>query len=375
MKKLSYLCVWTLVVRPRTLVVCPVMVCLVAVLSGCGPGASSTPVPFAPTSAPAAVASAPAGETSASAAMTPAPAPTVTPERVAAKATQVPAAAPESSTPTPVPPTATQPATPMPPASTPSPVPTLTPVPDEGPVVVYFRADVGADKEHPEADPGDTITLEWQATGATYAVLTHLLPTGQAGQFWEVETSGSMAYAIPVESRNSETFDLFVADDAGRSVRAGLVVTLRCPDTWFFSPAPDECPSGPAVLTDGAEQRFERGVMLWNKAEGAIYVLFDDGGGGSWKVYPDRWAEGEPASDPDIVPPAGRYQPVRGFGLVWREESGVRDRLGWAVGEEAGYQTAIQRTARFKYNEVYIKALDGGVWALGPEGSEWDYVP
>jgi hypothetical protein len=238
-----------------------------------------------------------------------------------------------------------------------------------GPVIAYFRANVT------EADPGDTITLEWQSSGGTQVSLNYVLSTGQYSTFWEVEPTGSMDYAIPSEHRNAERFELFVRDDAGRKARAWLMVTLRCPDTWFFSPAPDECPSAPPIFTDGAELRFERGVMLWNRAEDRIYVLFDDRPYPDWKALVDQWDEGEPESDPSIVPPAGLYQPVRGFGLVWREEPDVRDRLGWAVDTETGYPTAIQRTSRFKYNDTYIEALDGGVWELGPEGSKWRHIP
>ncbi len=271
--------------------------------------------------------------------------------------------------PTPVPTSTLIPSTPTPVEPTPVSAPTPTPAPGEGPVIVYFRANVT------EADPGDTITLEWQSSGGNQATLYHLLRSGQYGRFWEVELTGSMEYSIPAESRNWEGFDLFVHDDAGRKARTGLMVTLRCPDTWFFSPAPDECPSSPAIFTDGAEQHFEHGVMLWNRAEDRIYVLFDDEAYLDWKTFTDVWNEGDPESDPSIMPPAGLYQPVRGFGLVWREEAGVRDRLGWAVDTEAGYPTAIQRTSRFKYNVTYVKALDGGVWELGPEGSEWSHIP
>ena len=225
-----------------------------------------------------------------------------------------------------------------------------------------------------EADPGDTITLEWQSSGGDQATLYHLMPTGQLGHFWEVKSTGSMDYVIAAESRNREGFVLFVFDDAGRVAQATLMVTLRCPDTWFFSPAPDECPGSPPILTDGAEQHFEHGLMLWSKAEDRIYVLFDDGTHLAWKAFADEWEEGKPESDPSIVPPAGLYQPVRGFGLVWREESGIRGRLGWAADNEVGYPTAIQRTSRPRYNVTYVKALDGGVWELGPEGSNWRHI-
>jgi len=247
--------------------------------------------------------------------------------------------------------------------------PTPSPTPSEGPVIAYFRANVT------EADPGDAITLEWQSSGGNQATLYHLMNNGSLDGWWEVEPSGSMDYVIPAESRNWEGFVLFVLDDQDRVAQATLQVTLRCPDTWFFSPAPDECPSSPPILTDGGEQHFEHGLMLWIKAEDEIWVLFDDGAQPAWNSLMDVWDESKPESDPSIVPPVGLYQPVRGFGLVWREEPGVRDRLGWAVDREVGYPTAIQRTSWYKYNATYVKALDGGVWELGPERSKWRHIP
>jgi hypothetical protein len=226
-----------------------------------------------------------------------------------------------------------------------------------------------------EADPGDAITLEWQSSGGEQATLYHLMHSGQLDGWWEVEPTGSMDYVIPAESRNWEGFMLFVLDEAEQVAQATLQVPLRCPDTWFFSPPPDECPSSPPILTDGAEQHFEHGLMLWVGAENLICVLFDDELQPAWKPLMDKWDEGQPELDPNIMPSVGLYQPVRGFGLVWREEPGVRDRLGWAVDQEVGYPTAIQRTSRYKYNITYVKALDGGVWELGPEGSEWCHIP
>jgi hypothetical protein len=66
------------------------------------------------------------------------------------------------------------------------------------------------------------------------------------------------------------------------------------------------------------------------------------------------------------------YQPQRGFGLVWREEPTIRDRLGWALATESGGDTAVQRTSYYKYNHTYLKALDGNVWHLFPERSDWE---
>ncbi|MBN1922454.1 MAG: hypothetical protein JW892_14500 [Anaerolineae bacterium] len=238
-----------------------------------------------------------------------------------------------------------------------------------GPVIHFFRADVEI------ADPGDTILLEWASSGATGATLYHLLPTGQFGNFWTVEPSASMSYQIPETWRNFEHFFLRVDDDEGLWVQAYLNIPLTCPDTWFFEPAPNECPAAPPLYSSGAEQPFEHGLMLWVGEQDAIYILFEDGGTLRWRTVMDQWDEGDPVDDPSIIPPPGFFQPVRGFGLVWREEPGIRDSLGWATAPEQGYETAVQRTSRWKYNDIYIRALDGGVWRLLPEGSGWEYIP
>lgn len=247
--------------------------------------------------------------------------------------------------------------------------PTATSEPGVGPTINYFRADVTA------ADPGDTITLEWETEDATSATLYHLLPTGQLGDSWEVEVSGSFDYEIGVDERNSSGFMLLVNDDQGHINQQTLFVELRCPDAWFFAPAPDGCPSGPAIISAAAEEHFERGTMIWVQEQDLIYVLFDDDLSPQWNAYADEWDEGEPEDDPTLTPPAGLYQPVRGFGLVWREGPGVRDRLGWAVDAETGFTTLVQRTSRPKYNDTYILALDGDVWKLLPMSGGWEKVP
>jgi hypothetical protein len=217
--------------------------------------------------------------------------------------------------------------------------------------------------------------LTWQWSGGQTATIYHLLATGQLGtSLGGVGPTGSLQYTISPGRRNSDTFALFVSDEVGLAARATVQVALRCPDVWFFSPAPDICPAGPAVVSDGAEAHFERGTMVWVGAEDRIYVLFDDGQHPRWSAYSDEWDEGEPTMDPEIEPPPGLQQPVRGFGLVWREETSVRERLGWAVDEERGYETAVQRSSHVRYPVLYVRALDGGVWELGPNGGAWAHI-
>lgn len=241
--------------------------------------------------------------------------------------------------------------------------------PVQPPIIETFTANV------PIADPGDTIELSWQTQNAVTVTLYHLLPTGQFGTFWDVAPAGTMTYTIPSSTRNYERFALFADNNDFPYDSASLEIELTCPFTWFFAPAPDICPQDAALISPGAEQPFEHGTMLWVGEEDRIYILFDDDVfSPKWMAYEDRWDEGDPVDDPTIVPPPGFYQPQRGFGLVWREQPTIRDRLGWAIAPETGYETAVQRTSYPKYNETYIRALDDNVWQLKAEHSGWEKI-
>lgn len=89
-----------------------------------------------------------------------------------------------------------------------------------------------------------------------------------------------------------------------------------------------------------AEQVFQRGRMLWLQPTGQIWVTIEtEPGVGIWQVYEDRFQEGDMEFDPSIVPPEGLYQPVRGFGTIWRGNPEIREGLGWGVETELGFVT------------------------------------
>jgi hypothetical protein len=253
------------------------------------------------------------------------------------------------------------------PASTQTAVPTI--VPTNSPTTInYFRANVD------EADPGDTITLEWMTTGAESVTLYHMMDTGQFGQFWDVEHEGAFEYHINESELNQTTFALATSDTEGDAQMETLAIPLRCQDTWFISQPPEICPQNAALHSAGAEQHFEHGVMIWIGEENHIYVLFEDGNSPQWNAYQDEWSLGMLESDPTLSPPPSLMQPVRGFGFVWREQPSVKDRLGWATNQETVYTTALQRTSYAKYNETYIRALDGQFWRLLAERSGWEKI-
>jgi len=88
-----------------------------------------------------------------------------------------------------------------------------------------------------------------------------------------------------------------------------------------------------------AEETFVHGYMFWRQDLLIVYVLYDDH---TWQSYADAWQEGQMEWDVNIVAPAGLYQPKRGFGKVWREQPGVRGKIGWATTEERGLNASYQ---------------------------------
>ncbi len=231
-----------------------------------------------------------------------------------------------------------------------------------------FRANVE------KTDPGQTITLEWATSNAITVTLWKLASTGQFSRFWDVDSAGTFDYAIDEWERNRTTFALSAVDSTGNSEMETVAIELHCMDEWFFTNPPEVCPYTSTLDSKAAVQQFERGLMIWIEDEDRIYVLFSDGLSPKWSAFNDEWDPGKPDRDPSLVSPSGYYQPVRGFGLVWREQPSVSERLGWAINEEIPYSTALQRTSYPKYNETYIQSFDGTVWRLLAERSGWELI-
>jgi hypothetical protein len=99
------------------------------------------------------------------------------------------------------------------------------------------------------------------------------------------------------------------------------------------------CPTEPEISTWSAEQTLISGYMFWRGDLRLIYALYDNG---TWESFVDTWYEGDLEWDPTIIPPAGYIQPKRGFGKVWREQAGVKDKLSWASAEERGLHATWQ---------------------------------
>lgn len=98
-------------------------------------------------------------------------------------------------------------------------------------------------------------------------------------------------------------------------------------------------PNTLSTVVQAASQTFERGTMLWVQGPiNYIYVLYNTG---TYQRFADTWVDGSlvPISSP---PPPGLYEPVRGFGKVWRENPAVNAGLGWGLGFEIASVAARQ---------------------------------
>jgi hypothetical protein len=130
------------------------------------------------------------------------------------------------------------------------------------------------------------------------------------------------------------------AEQAIPTTEAQSAVTPSPQPTTATTPTPtiDLFPTATFGQIQVAEQVFERGRMFWIQPRKQIWVLIDNGSGsGQWQVYDDTFEDGEPESDPNIVPPEGKYQPLRGFGKLWRSNADLQNKLGFGLTPEFGY--------------------------------------
>jgi hypothetical protein len=302
---------------------------------------------------------------------------TATPS-VTAPATDTPPPALETATPIA---SATTPATPtdtpLPPASPPGPTapppPTLPPQATARPVAISFFSIAPA-----QINPGDAVTLTWQATGEQ-ATIYRQDPRGPLTDMQSVPISGTLTLKTPAELRNRVDYVLY-ASAGGSNASATVSAVIRCPDQWFFANPPAGCPYGPSTLVQMAAEHFEHGLMLWVSSQNYIYMLFGDGGSPHWASVANGWVQGQPESDPSLIPPAGLFQPIRGFGVAWRASDVtlgqvVRDRLGWATDPESALTGGYQCDTAPKYNTCYISGPGGVVYVLKPEFSGWGVWP
>lgn len=137
--------------------------------------------------------------------------------------------------------------------------------------------------------------------------------------------------------------------------------------SWEAAHNESICPIREVEIGEGAIQTFENGTMIWvsesDEEPAYIYVINSDN---TWQRYEDLFEEGDTESA-NLTPPAGLLEPIRGFGLVWRDQlDGSDAAIGWALNEEVGHEAAVQEFG----NDTAI-AIDDRVYWLLSDGT-WE---
>ena len=127
------------------------------------------------------------------------------------------------------------------------------------------------------------------------------------------------------------------------------------------------CPINPGVVgLSTAYAPFAGGQMLWRADNAQIYVLTNDD---RWAQYDDLWREGDAefsCGEPNTPP-----TPVRGFGRVWCDHAGVRQKLGAATAAEIGDNGG---SAQDFVNGLLLTGPDGSTFVLVGETATWRRV-
>ncbi|MBN1659568.1 MAG: protein kinase [Anaerolineae bacterium] len=105
------------------------------------------------------------------------------------------------------------------------------------------------------------------------------------------------------------------------------------------------CPIASSSITWAAWQEFERGGMVWRNDTDTVYTFVQTSSappGGRWQEFDEKW-DGSYPDGVDMSPPPRLYEPVRGFGALWRNYlGGPTGELGWAREEEKGFCARVQ---------------------------------
>jgi hypothetical protein len=90
-----------------------------------------------------------------------------------------------------------------------------------------------------------------------------------------------------------------------------------------------------------------------------------------WQVFMDFFEEGMLEEDPAYTssPAPNLWQPRRGFGLLWRNNTAVRERIGWATQQwELPYTVLVQTAVD---GTIFVSDPIGGLFGLVPGATNW----
>ena len=299
-----------------------------------------------------------------------------------------------------------QPAASPAPSTTPGPAPTRappaapSPLPSAWPTRVGHSAEASIIRSFSAAPgAGETISLTWDAVGDEVTICPLIDATSVGCRcLFGLPPTGSAVIPCDDIIGAYTGFQLTVRSEGVRVAHYSPVVVEcpRCVPGWFFAEAPRICPGEPPLASSAAAQRFEHGLMIWIEALDTYYVLYDRFFTPAGRPSPsatlrslqivdgplDLAPGASPDSRVDETPPDGRFEPISGFGLVWRGEvvgtEGIRARLGLAEEQEHGFATVYQCEMNCgSYWDCYLQGPNGQIlhlYWLAHAGHFWEPV-
>jgi hypothetical protein len=171
---------------------------------------------------------------------------------------------------------------------------------------------------------------------------------------------------------NGSTTQVAINTSATPAVTATLSVTAT----------PDVFPTAMVGQIYVAEQKFQNGSMYWLQPVDQIWVATKNKEGKQvWLTFDNTFVDGSPELNPTLTPPANLFQPIRGFGKLWRENAEVQALIGWADEIEIGYVTRYEYRAGGSVNSQneyvpgkgrhVITLTDGQVMEFDESDSTW----
>ncbi len=216
--------------------------------------------------------------------------------------------------------------------------------------------------------------LQVVTVDAAFVLVTPTLPPSKTPTQTPTFTQTPTATVTPTITATA-TMTAFLLPTSNILPITGVVAQSAnriCDSNWFFiQPRPPSCPLSSPNATNGVYQTFQNGYMIWVLSQSAIYVFYNDPVVPRWQVFRDFFQDGMPETSPefDNAPAPNLWQPRRGFGMLWRNNSLVRDRLGWAtIRDEVPYSVQVQTASD---GSIFISAPNQMLFGLLPNNVGW----
>jgi murein DD-endopeptidase MepM/ murein hydrolase activator NlpD len=247
------------------------------------------------------------------------------------------------------------------------PLPILTPTPPPTSLPSTLRV-IAASVNPRAVKVGGSVTISWEVSGASRVELWPFeyskagLARLQNPTASNLPGKGTWTYAVPLRGLAVLIFEIDAFDTAGRKMTTRLdsVEVTRVP---CVAEPGYQCHTDP-VDVQVVYQQFEKGYMLWRADNGTTYVL------NTTMVQPWRSYASIQGDGPDITenPPTGMTAPQGELGKLWRNNTAVREQLGWAIGAQQTHTTPIQIMYGDGWsvmeNRIWLKWFDGRVVTL-----------